>query len=280
MLKCHDVTTMASDWLDGELTTTQRLKVRLHLMMCRHCRNLVDGLAATQQILAGRLESEAPVPASFLQRATSALDARLSQNALPGPTATHGVGVAEPPGNDPSFQPVQHPADDRVRVVFDEIREKEGYVPNLFRAYAHNPDLLEQAWSRVKTLMYNGQLSPQLKNAIATLVSQDNGCDYCVAHHKRMLRTLGVAPRDLSTFMATSEAAFLEPMDAALLQVAREANRNPHGLSPDLIANARAAGASESAIMEAIGVMELYSSFNHMLDSLKVPLEPDMACEL
>ncbi|WP_295718400.1 peroxidase-related enzyme [uncultured Halovibrio sp.] len=279
MLKCHEISALASDWLDGELTTGQKMKVRLHLMMCRHCRNLVDGLATTQRILVQRVESEAAIPDQFLQRTTSALDARLSESASQGPP-NGNIAVSDAAGNDPTFHPLQETSDDKVLAIFDEIRQKEGYVPNLFRAYAHNPDLLEQAWSRVKSLMYNGQLSPRLKNAIATIVSQDNGCDYCVAHHKRMLKTLGVKPGDLSTFMATSEPVFLGPMDAALLQFAREANRNPHGMPPDLIANARAAGASDYAIMEAIGVMELYSSFNRMLDSLNVPLEPEMVSEL
>ena len=280
MLKCREVTAMASDWLDGELTTSERFKVRFHLMMCRHCRNLVDGLATTQHILAQRVEAEAPIPDQLLQRTTSALEARLSGGLSQGQEACSEIAVSEAACNDPTFHPLQEAPDERVRVVFDEIREREGYVPNLFRAYAHNPELLEQTWSRVKSLMYHGQLSPQLKNAIATLVSADNGCDYCVAHHKRMLKGLGVDHRELSTLMATAEPRFLEPMEAALLQMAREANRNPHGMSQDLIASAREAGASESAIMEAIGVMELFSSFNRMLDSLKVPLEPGMTSEL
>lgn len=279
MLKCHEVTAMASDWLDGELTTAEKLKVRLHLMMCRHCRSLVDGLATTQQILTRKLEAEAPVSNQFVQRTTNALDARLSGGAPQEPTPP-SVAVSDAAGNDPAFHPLQEASDEKVRAIFEEIREREGYVPNLFRAYAHNPALLEQTWSRVKLLMYDGQLSPQLRNAIATLVSQDNGCDYCVALHKRALKSLGVNAHDLSAFMATSEPSFLAPMDAALLQLAREANRNPHGMSPDLIANARAAGASDSAIMEAIGIMELYSSFNRMLPALKVPLEPELTREL
>jgi|AntDeeMetagen285_2_1112576.scaffolds.fasta_scaffold00694_9 uncharacterized peroxidase-related enzyme len=281
MLKCHEVTALASDWLDGELTTSERIKVRLHLMMCRHCRNLMDGLATTQRILTERAASESEVPDQLLQRTTRALDARLSEQGSAGaanPDSSDTVaGVA---CNDPVFYPVQEASDGKVRAIFDEIRQREGYVPNLFRAYAHNPDLLEQAWNRVKSLMYRGELSPRLKNAIATIVSHDNGCDYCVAHHKQMLKTLGVDPRDLSTFMATSKPAFLDRREALLLQLAREANRNPHGMSLDLIRSAREAGASDSEIMEAIGVMELYSSFNRMLDSLKVPLEPGMASEL
>lgn len=280
MLKCHEVTALASDWLDGELATREKLKVRLHLMMCRHCRNLVDGLATTQRIIDQQAQSEVAVSDQLLQRTTNALEARLSGGSTPGAPLGDNVAVTDTACNDPIFHPVQEAPNEKVRAVFDEIREKEGYVPNLFRAYAHNPDLLEQTWNRVKSLMYEGRLSPRLKNAIATMVSQDNGCDYCVAHHKRMLRMLGVDSRDLSTFMATSEPTFLNEMEATLLKMAREANRNPHGMSQDLIADARAAGASDSDIIETIGVMELYSSFNRMLDSLKVPLEPEMAQEL
>ncbi|TDT44152.1 putative zinc finger protein [Halospina denitrificans] len=77
MLKCREVTALASDWLDGDLTTAQKLKVRLHLMMCRHCRNLVDGLATTERIIRDRLDAELPIPAELQQRTTEAIEARL-----------------------------------------------------------------------------------------------------------------------------------------------------------------------------------------------------------
>ena len=64
----------------------------------------------------------------------------------------------------------------RVKEIFDEITEKEGYVPALFRAYALHPALLEANWQQHKALMFEGRLSFRLKEAIMLTVADANRC--------------------------------------------------------------------------------------------------------
>jgi len=45
MLKCQQVAERASDFLDAKLTLRARLQMRLHLMMCRFCREYVRQMA-------------------------------------------------------------------------------------------------------------------------------------------------------------------------------------------------------------------------------------------
>lgn len=59
MLMCRDVLAMGSDYIDDVLMPRERRSLRLHLLMCRHCRRYVRSLrlvAAT----AGQL----PLPAN------------------------------------------------------------------------------------------------------------------------------------------------------------------------------------------------------------------------
>ena len=44
MLKCRDVATLASDYIDGDLPWRNRLAVRMHLMMCDACTRYVRQL--------------------------------------------------------------------------------------------------------------------------------------------------------------------------------------------------------------------------------------------
>ncbi|MCC7241511.1 MAG: zf-HC2 domain-containing protein [Acidobacteria bacterium] len=37
MLRCRDVARLASDYINGDLSWRQRLAIRAHLLMCRHC---------------------------------------------------------------------------------------------------------------------------------------------------------------------------------------------------------------------------------------------------
>lgn len=50
MLKCREVTHQASDYLDKNMPCRKVVNVRLHLMMCRHCRRFVRHLATTIKV--------------------------------------------------------------------------------------------------------------------------------------------------------------------------------------------------------------------------------------
>lgn len=47
MLSCREVTDKASDYLDDALPLGQRMALRMHLAMCRHCRRYLRQLRAT-----------------------------------------------------------------------------------------------------------------------------------------------------------------------------------------------------------------------------------------
>ena len=280
MLKCREVSAKASDWLDGELSALERLRIRLHLVACRHCRNLVNGLDTSRRIIDHHLKPEKPIASALQSRIEQAIDSRIAENDTGA--CHHTQDHSEIPGEtdgDALLMPLEEPDDERVKRIFAEIRETEGYVPNLLRAYAVNPGLLEQTWARVKSLMYGGRLSPELKNAIAVIVSSDNGCDYCVAHHKRNLKQLGVEPEQVASFLQTADPSFLNLYERTLLHLAREANRNPHGRLRDQLNNVRDAGADNSDILETMGIMEFYCSVNRTVDSLGIPLEEQFAGE-
>ena len=46
MLKCREVVHNAGQLLDGDISRRQRLAIRMHLLMCRHCRRYVRQLQA------------------------------------------------------------------------------------------------------------------------------------------------------------------------------------------------------------------------------------------
>jgi len=173
----------------------------------------------------------------------------------------------------PRINPPESNADPKVQRIFEEIEGAFGQVPNLFRTYAHFPPLLEANWNKVKAAMTGGKLSRELKEAIAVLVSQDNGCDYCVAAHETALRAVGVAPEEIRKIEADLENSAFTPKELALIELARQANRAPLRMSEELFRTARSYGASDAEIVEALGVMEIFTSFNKFLDCLQVEID-------
>lgn len=50
MLNCKQVASLASDYLDKNTSQTLNWKIRMHLMMCSHCRRFIKHLKITKQL--------------------------------------------------------------------------------------------------------------------------------------------------------------------------------------------------------------------------------------
>jgi predicted anti-sigma-YlaC factor YlaD len=51
MLMCKDLAGIASDYIDGELSTGQNLSVKFHLMMCSDCRTFIGNLRMSAKLM-------------------------------------------------------------------------------------------------------------------------------------------------------------------------------------------------------------------------------------
>lgn len=160
-----------------------------------------------------------------------------------------------------------------TEAIFKEIERGFGMVPNLFKTYAHYPPLLEANWNKVKALMMKGNLRRKVKETIAYLVSKDNSCAYCVAAHSAALRSIGISTEEIRTIGESVEKADFNEKEKALIGFARKANLSPLKISEDEFQNLRQTGASDAEIVEALGVMELFTALNKFLDSLQVDID-------
>lgn len=162
---------------------------------------------------------------------------------------------------------------ENVTAIFKEIEAMFGKVPNLLQTYACHPPLLEANWNKIKAVMGTGSLSRKVKESIATLVSKDNSCSYCVAAHTGALRAIGITDAELQAIEEDLERADFTVKEKALITFARKANADPLKISDDEFETLRNSGASDAEIIEALGVMELFTAFNKFLDSLQVEID-------
>ncbi len=70
--------------------------------------------------------------------------------------------------------------DATVCAVYDEIRKTMHipFVPNIFKALAHQPAMLQAKWESYKAVMCTGKLRRLAKELVAVAVSAVNGCFY------------------------------------------------------------------------------------------------------
>lgn len=164
-------------------------------------------------------------------------------------------------------------ASKEVQEIFLEIEGAFGTVPNLFKTYSHFPPLLKANWNKVKAVMMQGSLSRKTKEAIALLVSKDNSCAYCVAAHTAALKSIGVRENEINIIESEIEKSKFTEKERELITFARKANKDPIRITDKEFGKLKKAGASDSEIVETLGVMELFTAFNKFLDSLNVEID-------
>ncbi len=73
VLKCRDVSELATEYDEGALGRRRTLAVRMHLLICRSCRNFLDQMSKTRGLLRSRpLDPPPPeVEARILDRRPS-----------------------------------------------------------------------------------------------------------------------------------------------------------------------------------------------------------------
>ena len=65
-----------------------------------------------------------------------------------------------------------------VRSIFAEVGQARGNVPNMFRIYAHRPEILATMIAHLNAVTNTGTVPVRTKELVATLVSRLNTCEY------------------------------------------------------------------------------------------------------
>ena len=65
-----------------------------------------------------------------------------------------------------------------VRELFVRVGAERGNIPNMFRVYAHRPEILETMTAHLNAITGTGTVPVRTKELVATLVSRINYCEY------------------------------------------------------------------------------------------------------
>ena len=146
------------------------------------------------------------------------------------------------------------------QAIFDSIKKKFGFVPNLFATFAHSETALATylALNSSKT-----SLSPKAREVIDLVVSQVNNCAYCLAAHTAVGGMLGYTPDQILEIRGGS-ASFDPRLDALAKLVRNIALERGHA-DPALVQAFFAVGWTEGNLVDAIVAVgdKMISNFLH-----------------
>ncbi len=141
----------------------------------------------------------------------------------------------------------------KAATLLAAVKGKLGIVPNMTRHMARAPAVLD-AYLGFAGALAAGALTPALREQIALVTAQSNGCAYCLSAHTAMAKGAGLSPADAA---AARDGEAADPKARAALRFAQVLlARHGRADSAD-IAALRTAGYDDGAIGEVIANVAL-----------------------
>ncbi|MBU5379413.1 MAG: carboxymuconolactone decarboxylase family protein [Pantoea sp.] len=137
--------------------------------------------------------------------------------------------------------------------LFSAIKGSMGKVPNAYLTIGSNsPDVLGQML-QLNAALHKGSLSARELEAINLAVSEESGCDYCLAAHTLMAKKAGYTDEQT---LELREARFSgDARIDALVQFVQYLVSTRGTVSADRVASFREAGFSDQQVVETIAAV-------------------------
>jgi uncharacterized peroxidase-related enzyme len=145
-------------------------------------------------------------------------------------------------------------------------RPNRDKVADIIKCFSHRPDFMKQVMDFSWQVHFcEGHLSERVKEMIATLVSGQNRCPYCMHSHAYFLHRQG-ADNDVVAAIGRGdvEAASVTDAERALLRFAKLLTNEPYRNTPEQVQMLRDAGWSEPQIAEAVYITAMFAFFNRV----------------
>ncbi|MDQ3205681.1 MAG: peroxidase-related enzyme [Pseudomonadota bacterium] len=165
-------------------------------------------------------------------------------------------------------------AQGELRALYDELERKRGKVANILQVHSLRPASMQAHLALYMELMFApGGLSRKQREIIAVVVSRENRCDYCVAHHAEALQRFLKDPALLSAIAGGNDVEALSrltPVDRALMDYAAKLTREPWSMSAGDIQALRESGVAEPDILLANLIVAYFNFVNRIALGLGV----------
>lgn len=170
----------------------------------------------------------------------------------------------------------------RLRQLYDRIKGPDDNVDNIMMAHSLRPHTMDGHMTLYKYVLHHSAntVPKWFLEALGVLVSQLNGCDYCVEHHSAgMRRLLGDADRCAAIRAAIDSGEYGDAFDAreqAALAYAEKLTLEPAAVDANDGAALSAAGFDDGQILEINQVVAYFAYANRTVLGLGVSTDGDI----
>ncbi|GGM84294.1 carboxymuconolactone decarboxylase [Longimycelium tulufanense] len=143
-------------------------------------------------------------------------------------------------------------------------------APGILGLLQYRPDTARPLRELAEVLLRGpSTLSRGERELIAAYVSSRNDCQFCTRSHAACAAVqLPEGPPLVEQVLIESAEAPLPPKLAALLRIAAAVQKSGNAVTPELVADARAGGATDLEIHDTVLISALFCMYNRYVDGL------------
>ncbi len=153
--------------------------------------------------------------------------------------------------------------------LFGAVKAKLGRVPNLMRAMANSPAVLE-GYLGLGGALSRGTLDPEIRERIAIATAEANGCGYCLAAHNLLGKLAGL---DEEERLANRRGHSRDPRADAALAFARALLERKGRVTEEEMREVRSAGFDDGQVAEIIAHVALNVLTNTFNTAVETPVD-------
>jgi uncharacterized peroxidase-related enzyme len=157
----------------------------------------------------------------------------------------------------------------KAQVMFDTFTKRVGKVPNLYATMGYSAPALKMFMDMEDDLS-KSVFTPKEREAIALIVSEINGCAYCLAGHSLLAIKRGFTKEqtlDIRRGHTTDDKL------NAIIGLAKSIVENKGKGDEAALGNFYAAGFDEAALMELIGFITVRVYTNYVFANTEIPVD-------
>ena len=155
--------------------------------------------------------------------------------------------------------------DPAVAGIFEWVTQMEGSVPNHFFVELNFPAFFTAKLGATKVLWEEGELSMAEIQHIGILVSQANGCSYCIAAFCTILNYgLEADETEVGGLLTDGAGAVSDPRLRTLLDYALKVNLDAASVTDEDVQALRDVGLTDLGIVQITHIVSDFGSYNRL----------------
>ncbi len=165
---------------------------------------------------------------------------------------------------------------EETRALFDQVEEKLGFVPNVFRAFAwREPRMLKWKAHFDDVMAPSPGLGKAEREMISVVVSMQNQCLYCLTSHGFALRAILKDPAKGERITLDYRRAGLTEKQMAMLDFAVKLTLDPVTVAEEDVDDLRAVGFSDEDTWDIVEVTAMFNFTNRLMSGTGVLPNPE-----